>query len=418
MAWYLALVTRKDLNNELKVVTERGCDVILLRNKNIAITNVPYICKDGSIKLGLIIETFILRGIPAFIMVQHPTTKIMTPAVAQNSHTVYFDGEFPHEIDGEEIKDLIKPGAVQFPYSNGLTTKFLMSTVPECKYYNSHYEKIIQYYEYISDPAFFVMDRDGISMDDLKQKSEQVEFNQETEGVFIYPDDDSSSLHLNSLANKFRKMKIALIGVGGTGSYILDFLARTPVSEIHLFDGDEFNGHNAFRTPGALSLETVNSKINKATLQASRYSFIRYDVIPHPYNVDESNLDEIKGFDFVFISIDGGTDKERIVEFLVEQKIPFIDCGISVRLGEGKMYAMCSLVYFDGNMNKHLEKNIVYDNEDDDYSTNIQIAEINSLIACQAVIRWKQSIDFYHDSKESNVITTVIEEGDFIHDKN
>jgi hypothetical protein len=34
--------------------------------------------------------------------------------------------------------------------------------------------------------------------------------------------------------------KIAIIGLGGTGSYVLDLAAKTPVKEIHLFDGDKF----------------------------------------------------------------------------------------------------------------------------------------------------------------------------------
>jgi tRNA A37 threonylcarbamoyladenosine dehydratase len=45
--------------------------------------------------------------------------------------------------------------------------------------------------------------------------------------------------------------------MGGTGSYILDLVAKTAVMEIHLFDGDDFNQHNAFRAPGAASLEDL-----------------------------------------------------------------------------------------------------------------------------------------------------------------
>lgn len=44
---------------------------------------------------------------------------------------------------------------------------------------------------------------------------------------------------------------MAIIGLGGTGGYVLDQVAKTPVREIHLFDGDTFDMHNAFRAPGA-----------------------------------------------------------------------------------------------------------------------------------------------------------------------
>jgi len=43
--------------------------------------------------------------------------------------------------------------------------------------------------------------------------------------------------------------KVAIIGLGGTGSYILDLVAKTPVKEIHLFDADALLNHNAFRHP-------------------------------------------------------------------------------------------------------------------------------------------------------------------------
>ena len=59
---------------------------------------------------------------------------------------------------------------------------------------------------------------------------------------------------------KLMNHKVAIIGLGGTGSYILDMLAKTPVSEIHLFDGDDFLTHNAFRSPGAASLDDLSKK--------------------------------------------------------------------------------------------------------------------------------------------------------------
>ena len=45
--------------------------------------------------------------------------------------------------------------------------------------------------------------------------------------------------------------RIGIVGLGGTGSYILDYVSKTRVVEIHLFDGDGYQQHNAFRAPGA-----------------------------------------------------------------------------------------------------------------------------------------------------------------------
>ena len=43
---------------------------------------------------------------------------------------------------------------------------------------------------------------------------------------------------------------VAIVGLGGTGSYCTgSLLAKTHVKNIHLFDGDVFEQHCAFRAP-------------------------------------------------------------------------------------------------------------------------------------------------------------------------
>jgi hypothetical protein len=56
----------------------------------------------------------------------------------------------------------------------------------------------------------------------------------------------SHVLRLMALNNVFRCHRIAIVGVGGSGSYILDQVAKTWVDRIDLFDGDVFENHNAF----------------------------------------------------------------------------------------------------------------------------------------------------------------------------
>ena len=63
--------------------------------------------------------------------------------------------------------------------------------------------------------------------------------------------------------------------MGGTGSYVLDLVAKTPVPEIHLFDGDRLLNHNAFRSPGAPTLAQLGEKQLKVTYFADIYSRMR-----------------------------------------------------------------------------------------------------------------------------------------------
>ena len=48
-----------------------------------------------------------------------------------------------------------------------------------------------------------------------------------------------------------------LSGLGGTGAHLLDFIAKTPVSEIHLLDPDCVDWHTFMRAPGAPTAEEI-----------------------------------------------------------------------------------------------------------------------------------------------------------------
>jgi ThiF family len=51
--------------------------------------------------------------------------------------------------------------------------------------------------------------------------------------------------------DKLRLSRVVIVGLGGSGSHILDLIAKTRVRQIDLYDGDHFRRHNAFRSPGA-----------------------------------------------------------------------------------------------------------------------------------------------------------------------
>src|SRR5258708_40318449 len=73
-----------------------------------------------------------------------------------------------------------------------------------------------------------------------------------SDSVFKFHDTLTSRAEITDLSTKFANDVVAIIGVGGTGAYVLDFLVKTPVREIRAFDLDVFHVHNAFRSPGRL----------------------------------------------------------------------------------------------------------------------------------------------------------------------
>ena len=81
---------------------------------------------------------------------------------------------------------------------------------------------------------------------------------------FEFADTASARQQTTDLAMKLQDEKVAIVGVGGTGSFVLDFVAKTWVKEIHLFDDDEFLQHNAFRAPGPYARGELSEAPNKA----------------------------------------------------------------------------------------------------------------------------------------------------------
>jgi molybdopterin/thiamine biosynthesis adenylyltransferase len=204
--------------------------------------------------------------------------------------------------------------------------------------------------------------------------------------------------------------KIAIVGVGGTGSYVLDLVAKTPVKEIHLFDADKFSTHNAFRAPGAPSVDELREQRLKTRYLGGIYSKMNRRIKAHETGIDSSNVDALRDMTFVFLCFDPGPDKKIIVDKLEELSISFIDVGIGLyRRGDslgGKLRVTTSLP----GRRESARQNIPLSGGDanDEYDKNIQIADLNALNACLAVIKWKKLRGFYLDEEREQLTTYTI----------
>jgi tRNA A37 threonylcarbamoyladenosine dehydratase len=118
----------------------------------------------------------------------------------------------------------------------------------------------------------------------------------------VYRDTNTTRAGLSALSDLFRGHTIAIVGLGGTGSYILDQVAKTWVDRIILIDGDDFENHNAYRAPGAAPKATLQAKRNKADYFAEEYSRMHTGISPYPVPLTSDNLDLLEGATFVFLA--------------------------------------------------------------------------------------------------------------------
>jgi hypothetical protein len=194
-------------------------------------------------------------------------------------------------------------------------------------------------------------------------------------------------------------------------------VAKTGVREIHLFDGDKFLTHNAFRSPGAACIEELRREQFKVEYFCELYSKIRRNILPHAYFIDGTNVDELSDMDFVFLSLDKGSAKRALVRRMEELGIAFVDVGMGVYDVDGGLGAILRVTTSTAKKRDHVwEKNRIPLPEvevDDEYDRNIQIAELNALNASLAVLRWKRLYGFYIDPEQEHHSTYTVD-GNFI----
>ncbi len=317
------------------------------------------------------------------------------------SHVAYFIGEHPCHRDGREITR-IKHQEKRQDLGNGLVVDRSFSAKPK-NGYSDFYEKVATYLAIISAPA------EALDSD-VTARTHRATPSDGEECVFQYVDTASTHAGIAAISDKLRGQKLGIVGVGGSGSYVLDYTAKTPVDEIHLFDGDRMLQRNAFRAPGALSAAELAKRPFKAQHFADAYGKMRRGVVAHCYYIDSGNCGELESLDFVFLCVDKGSVKKPVVEHLETQGIPFIDVGMGVHAVDGRLLGIVRTTLSTPNRRGHYRQRVGFtDTEDADYARNIQIVELNALNAAHAVMRWKKLLGFYADVVNEHHSTYTID---------
>lgn len=221
------------------------------------------------------------------------------------------------------------------------------------------------------------------------------------DSVFRYLDAATSRAGIGAATDKLRRGKAVIVGLGGTGAYILDLVAKTPVREIHLYDGDVLLTHNAFRSPGATTLGELNQRPLKVHYLQAKYGAMHRHVVAHAVNVDATNVSELRDADVIFLAIDAGPSKKCIIDKVQEFAVPFIDVGMGIYQRGTSLAGIIRTTTGIPEQLAHVWSSVPFeDDEDDEYGQNIQIADLNMLNAALAVIRWKKLWGFYVDLEQ------------------
>ncbi|WP_291110336.1 ThiF family adenylyltransferase [Flavobacterium sp. UBA6195] len=349
------------------------------------IHHIPYVTHLREIKYGILVSELSLAN----------SQRTIKPS----THVINFIGEYPCNADGTIITAIQHSN--QQNLGHGIVINFSFSNKPQSGYVD-YYEKVSTYGTIISSPAK--------SIDPLvTEKTFRIRENAIDTDVFQYIDTNSGRAKINLINEKVKGQKIAIIGLGGTGAYILDLLSKTPVSEIHIYDGDVFSQHNAFRSPGAAGKEDLDTVPSKVDYYFNQYSKIHQKITAHHNYVSKDNMKALSTMSFVFICIDNDVSRKLIIQFLLKSNIPFIDVGLGVNAVDDTLIGTVRVTTGTHEKNNHLVDRIPFvDEGNNDYNSNIQIAELNCLNAVLAVIKWKKMCGFYQDLREEHHSTYSI----------
>ena len=387
-------------NDDIKRLLEKGY-AISIDSNYLVVRDIPYLDEQRNLKIGAIVSKLI------FIDPDH---------VRLEDHQVFFCGSHPCEVSGAQIKNLGGGLATLQLAANDIVVERSFSNKPKTSNGNWRvfvdlFEKIESYVAIISGPAQQLFPNAKF----LTFRS--IESN--TESVFKFNDTLTSRAEIGGLSIKFKEDIIAIIGLGGTGSYILDFLVKTPVKEIRGFDGDDFHIHNAFRSPGKTQGDDFGK--SKAEVYKNRYDEFRHNFNTYPKYINADSIENLQDVTFAFVCVDKGSSRREIFELLIKLGIPFIDVGMGLNKSKGSIDGMVRTTYYSvATAQKMMDKKLAptHDEIDDIYKTNIQLSELNALNACLAVMRFKQLRGFYFDDSYFNNMLFSIHDLHLVGDDN
>jgi len=359
---------------DLKLLREEGY-LVQIKGNFLVLREVPYLNAKKELKRGALVSTLNMAG----DVTQVPDT-----------HVMHWIGEYPCNVDGSPIEAL-RHQDNPTDLGQSLIARHGFSNKPEGGYRDYHH-RMTTYVAVISGPATTRCAGASARGNAIPEEEEN--------SVFHYIETASGRAGIGALTERLADDTVAVIGLGGTGGYVFDQVAKTPAKEIRLFDKDDFLSHNAFRGPGAPSLDELREVPLKVDYWAGIYSRMRKGIVPHPVALDASNVHLLDGVTFAFICIDDGPAKKAVIAKLEDIGASFVDVGMGLQLDDSSLGGILRVTTSTPEKREHVHGGRVDFSDDrgeDLYATNIQVADLNALNAIMAVIRWKKLRGFYRD---------------------
>jgi adenylyltransferase/sulfurtransferase len=167
------------------------------------------------------------------------------------------------------------------------------------------------------------------------------------------------------LNNKHKKLKIIIIGAGGTGSNIAELLVRGGFENISIIDKDKVDNSNIERQNfiskdvGKYKVTCLKKRLNKINKNINIKTFKLY--------LNSKNISILKEYDIIIDATDNFETRKLINNFSYEFNKVWIYSGTI------KSEAICSVIKYDSKNDYIKIKNLLFDNKENISSNDVGI---------------------------------------------
>ena len=192
-------------NSDLQELVKDGYEVEI-RTGHLVLHRIPYVTSKREVRFGELVTPITVNG-----------HEIGLP----QDHTVYFRGEYPCDEKGRPI-EAIRNNSNRVELAKGLWVDHYFSAKPYGRDYKNFHDKMTHYAQVLGRYARRI-DPGAIA------QSGRLMLAEDPNDPFIYMETASSRAGITKMNEMLANDRIGIIGLGGTGSYILDYVSKTRV---------------------------------------------------------------------------------------------------------------------------------------------------------------------------------------------
>ena len=130
-----------------------------------------------------------------------------------------------------------------------------------------------------------------------------------------------------------RNMRIAIVGIGGTGSAVAVQLARMGVGSLTLLDRDTIDESNVSRVYGSKKKDVGRPKVRVLKKHISTFSRVRVEAIQADITT-QGTTQHLSDSDIIFGCTDNLTSRSVLNEVALQYFVPLIDIGCRIHLND------------------------------------------------------------------------------------